>query len=41
MAKKTKSEGVAKIYISASFNNTLVNICDDDDDDDEDDVYSL
>ncbi len=28
MAKKIKSEGPAKIYISASFNNTLVNICD-------------
>lgn len=28
MAKKIKSEEPAKIYISASFNNTLVNICD-------------
>lgn len=26
--KKTKNEGPAKIFISASFNNTLVNICD-------------
>jgi small subunit ribosomal protein S11 len=26
--KKIKSEGPAKIYISASFNNTLINICD-------------
>ena len=26
--KKLKTEGLAKIYISASFNNTLVNICD-------------
>lgn len=25
--KKLKTEGLAKIYISASFNNTLVNIC--------------
>jgi small subunit ribosomal protein S11 len=28
MAKKIKSEGPAKIFISASFNNTLINICD-------------
>ncbi|MDP3917657.1 MAG: 30S ribosomal protein S11 [Candidatus Woesebacteria bacterium] len=27
-AKKLKTESLAKIYISASFNNTLVNICD-------------
>lgn len=26
--KKIKSEGPAKIFISASFNNTLINICD-------------
>jgi small subunit ribosomal protein S11 len=26
--KKIKSEGPSKIYISASFNNTLINICD-------------
>lgn len=26
--KKTKNVGPAKIFISASFNNTLVNICD-------------
>ena len=26
--KQNKNEGLAKIYISASFNNTLVNICD-------------
>lgn len=26
--KTTKDQGFAKIYISASFNNTLINICD-------------
>ncbi len=27
-SKLNKNEGPAKIYISASFNNTLINICD-------------
>lgn len=30
MAKKIKGTGLSKIYISASFNNTLVNICNED-----------
>lgn len=28
-SKIEKTEGLAKIFISASFNNTLINICDD------------